>query len=121
MINILNSIKALEKINQQQLTGVEAYKIGKTLKLINNQISLYDQSRKKLCEECCVKDENGHIKIDEHGNAQVIQDKITLFNQEMSKLNNLQIELNIPELLLDDLTNLKLTPQEANSLEWWIK
>ncbi len=114
-------MSALEKISNQELKGIEAYKFGKALKIINEQIELYNNSRNKLVEQYCVKDENNEIKLNEKGQAQIITDQISIFNQEINKLNNVELELNIPELLIDDLTNFTLTPQEASSLDWWLK
>ena len=108
-------------MSSQELTGIEAYKLGKALKIINDELEFYEDSRKKLFEQYCIKDEKGHVKINDKGQVQVAPDKIPIFNTEMEKINNIEIELNIPYLILEDLTNVKLTPQEAANLIWWIQ
>ena len=46
----------LQKISDQEINGLLAYKIGKALYTIDNEMSLYDSSRKEIINKYCVKD-----------------------------------------------------------------
>lgn len=105
---------------KQELDGVLAYKLGKALQLFSDELALYDKSRDAILDKYAIKDEKGKV-VNNDGMVTIQKDKIEIYNEEMLKLNNLTIELNVPELQLENLTALKLTPQEANSLDWWIK
>jgi len=118
---ILSSTTALEHLGEQHLKGKLAYKVGKAIKTISNEINLYDKARKELLNEYCVKDENGEVQIDERGNAQVEKQYIDKYNQEIRTLNDTDIELNIVLLDLDDFENIEITPREIMQLDWLIK
>ena len=91
------------------------------LSIIDNEIQLYNQAHNKLLQECCVKNNNGLIEIDENGQGTVLPEKIKFYNEEITKMLNVQIELNIPYLELHDLENFILTPEEIGKIDWWIE
>lgn len=121
MKQLLNSTATLHKISQQELHGVEAYKISKMLSSIDKQIQLYNQAYNKLLQDCSIKNAEGLINIDQNGETTIQPEKIKLFNEEVTKLLNIKVELNIPYLEINDLENFILSPDEVNKIDWWIK
>lgn len=107
-------------MREQETKGILAYKVGKALNTISNELELYTKTQHELFDKYCVKDENNNIKI-VNNNVQIIPDKINEYNQEINKINKLEIELNIPALTLEELDNFTITPQQAINLQWWIK
>jgi len=63
MIDLLNSMDALKKIASQDLNGGLAYKISKIIKIVSDELILYNQSREKMLQEYCIKNEDGTIKF----------------------------------------------------------
>lgn len=121
MKDLLNSTSTLQKISQQELRGIEAYKISKMLSIIDKEIQLYNQSHNKLLQECCIKNEKGLVEIDQNGQGTIKADKIEFYNEEISRMLNVSIELNIPQLELHDLENFILTPEDISKIDWWIE
>ena len=121
MIDILNSSPVFQKISTQELKGIQAYKISKMLSIIQKQINLYNDARDKLLKECCIKNDDGLMQVDQNGQVTLQQDKIKYFNQEIDKVLHVYIELNIPLLQISDLEQFILTPEDINKIQWWIE
>ena len=121
MIDILNSSPVFQKISTQELKGIQAYKISKMLSIIQKQINLYNDARDKLLKECCIKNDDGLMQVDQNGQVTLQQDKIKYFNQEIDKVLHVDIELNIPLLQISDLEQFILTPEDINKIQWWIE
>jgi len=51
----------------------------------------------------------------------LLPDKIEVYNKEIRELNNLELELNITQLNEDDLSNIKISPNDIINIEWTIK
>lgn len=120
MINLLNSIEPLQKIGQQELNGVQAYKIAKMINAVSKQLELYNKTRQELLNQYAQKDENNNLKIIDNDKIVIIKDKINEFNNKLEQLNNLQIELNINMFDLNDLHEIKLSPREFSEILWLI-
>lgn len=120
MIDLLISVDTLEKIGEQNLNGVQAYKLGKIFKTISTQLQLYYTTRKKLLDEYGEKDEFGQLKIIDDGKIPIVKDKLNEFNNKLTELNNLQIELNFNPLNLNDLKEITLSPRESTNIMWLI-
>ena len=119
MIDLLKSSPILQKIGRQELIGVQAYKIAKVLNIINSELELYDKSRQQLIKEYGQKDQNGQIKII-NNQVKIENSKINEFNKKMQDLNHLEIELNISLLNINDLAEIKLTPEQIAQILWLI-
>ena len=121
MIDLLNSMDALKKIASQDLNGGLAYKISKIIKIVSDELILYNQSREKMLQEYCIKNEDGTIKFQNNETVTLLPDKIEVYNKEIRELNNLELELNITQLNEDDLSNIKISPNDIINIEWTIK
>lgn len=119
MIQLLNSLDALQKLGQQELNGAEAYKISKILNAVEQEMTLYNDARLKIINEYAEKLDDNSLKL-ENGQALIHPDKIQEFNEKVAKMNNIEIELNINQLTLDNLNNIKVTPKQLASLNWLI-
>ena len=101
--------------------GKLAYKIGKIIQQVSEEMQLYEDARQKLLHEYCIKDENDELKIDENGNVTVKKENISLYNEKMKEMNETIIHLNILPLEFDEIENLEFTPKEIMSIDWLIK
>jgi len=118
---LVNSSSALQKLGNQPLRGKLAYKVGKVIQEISNELSLYDKARHELLEKYCIKDDNNEIVVYENGNVQIAKENIPVYTEEINKLNDTEIELNIVLLDLDDFQDIEMTPKEMMDIEWIIK
>lgn len=121
MIDLLNSMDALRKISEQELDGLLAYKIGKSLQIITNQLDLYNNSRQTLINKYGIKDQNGKLKILNNDTIQILPQYIQTYNDEIQKMNEVEVELNISQLEFEDLKNIKLSPRQITGILWLIK
>ena len=64
--DILNSRNVLIKLNNTAgMSSVVAYRVGKNIKLLDDELKPYDDARTKVLEEAANKDKDGKAIIDE--------------------------------------------------------
>lgn len=103
------------------LKGKLAYKIGKNIQQIDNELILYNKARYKILEQYCVKDENNNIQTNSDDTVIIPNKNINDYNEEIKKLDETNVELNITLLDLDDFESIELTPKQIMDIEWLIK
>ena len=111
----------MRTLGDKPLRGKLAYKVGKIIQQVSNELELYDKARRELLEKKKKKNENGSLKINDDGNVLVLKENIPIYNEEIKKLNETEIELNAVELDLDDFENIEMTPKEMVQIDWAIK
>lgn len=118
---LVNSAQALRNLGDKPLRGKLAYKVGKVIQQVSNELNLYDKARHQLLEKYCIKDDNGQMIIDDNGGVQVPKENIPIYTEEANKLDNTEIELNATLLDLEDFENIEMTPKQMIDIEWLIK
>jgi len=121
LVDLVNSAEALKVLGDKPLRGKLAYKVGKVIQAVSNELELYDKARRELLNKYCEKDENGEIIVSVDGNVQIMKDNIPDYNKEIAILNDTQIELNAVTLDLDDFEDIEMTPKEMVQIDWIIK
>lgn len=113
---ILNQIyaaqPAIEKIVKMDIPVVEAFKWGKLIKAINEELSQFENCRKNLVNKYADKDEEGKYSLPEENKE--------AFNDEIRKLLDVEVELNTEPLDLTKLGDIKISAVEVMSLEPFI-
>ena len=121
LVDLVNSAEALKVLGDKPLRGKLAYKVGKVIQAVSNELELYDKARRELLNKYCEKDENGEIIVSVDGNVQIMKDNIPDYNKEIAILNDTQIELNAVTLDLEDFEDIEMTPKEMVQIDWVIK
>ena len=121
LVDLVNSAEALKVLGDKPLRGKLAYKVGKVIQAVSNELELYDKARRELLNKYCEKDENGEIIVSGDGNVQIMKDNIPDYNKEIAILNDTQIELNAVTLDLEDFEDIEMTPKEMVQIDWVIK
>ena len=118
---LVNSAQALKNLGDKHLRGKLAYKVGKVIQQVSNELNLYDKARHQLLEKYCIKDGHGQMIVDNNGGVQVPKENIPNYTEEINKLNDTEIELNATLLDLEDFDNIEMTPKQMIDIEWLIK
>ena len=115
--DIINATETLQKIMQQPFKGSLAFKIARLARELNKEMETFNEQRRKILEEYCIKDENGNLKQLENGNVQIIPEKINEFNNEFNSLLSTEVEINADKLPVDNIDAFEITPQEMLNIE----
>lgn len=115
--DIVSSVDTFQTIMGQSFKGSLAFKIARLARELNKEMETFNEQRRKILNEYCVKDENGELKPDENGNVQIIPDKINEFNNEFSNLLATEVEINADKLPMDSMDSFDITPQQMLNIE----
>lgn len=119
--DIVNSVDTFQTIMGQSFKGSLAFKIARLARELNKEMETFNEQRRKILNEYCVKDENGELKPDENGNVQIIPDKINEFNNEFSNLLATEVEINADKLPMDSMDSFDITPQQMLNIEMFFE
>lgn len=94
-----------------------SYKLSKLARAIEQEKTFYQSKVQEIIEEYGERDENGELKLTDDKTAFVIkEDKVLECQQKMNELLELEIDIEEIKFSIDDLEDLKLSPQEMDAL-----
>lgn len=115
LINLIQ-IKSVFKPDMKFKDIQVGYKIMKFLKSIENDIDFYNMKLSEIAQECAEK-EGDTIKTTQKGNIVLSKDKIAEWNDKVSDLANIEIEVLLPTFTLEDFDGCDFTLEELSTLE----
>lgn len=115
---ILKSFDGLEKISKLKLPVAISFKVGKTIKAINNELETYQETRKKRIKELGEPTKDHEENPTE--NYQVTKENISVWEKEHKELVEREVEISVYPLKLSDLGDEKLEPTVFAELDWLI-
>lgn len=115
---VLKSFDALEKLSKLKLPVTISFKIGKTIKAINNELETYQEIRKKRIKE--LGEEAKDDKGEPTGNYNVTKENIPVWEKEHKELIEREVSIEAHPLKLSDLGDEKLEPTIFAELDWLI-
>ena len=111
----------LQQLANTEMSAKNAFKILKTLKEVDAELTIVQDSRMKLVEKYCQRDEDGQWKVDEIGNVLIVPEQITIFTTEQNELFNTTLELNCDKLDIGIFDSLMFTPKMLMDIEDFIE
>lgn len=118
---ILESMDTLKELAQKELRGRTAYQVGKLIKKIDEEFSLFNETREKLIHKYAAVDENGEFILNEN-NAYTFKDNnYNLFMDEINSLVGTEISIDASPIQLDDISELQFTPAQMVQLDPFIE
>jgi len=105
---LLNAKNAIEKLMKQDLPVMVSFKISQFCKRYNKEYTVFIEKKKKLFEEYG-EEKEGRFKIKEENSEQ--------FNEDIKKLLNTEVTLEIEKIKLVSLATIQLSPMDLNNLE----
>lgn len=118
---LLESYQVLSNLSQKALPIKVSFAIAKNFKNIQNELSVYDEERKKLINKYAEKDENGKVKSDVN-NQIIFKDKIS-WDKDIAELLAITNDVKIMRINIADLDskNICITPAELMAMEYMIE
>ena len=112
LVQINNIFKPDMKFKDIQV----GYKVMKFLKSIENDVNFYNSKLTEIAQDCAEKD-GDKIKTTENGNLVLAKDKITEWNDKITDLVNIEIDISLPSFKLEDFTECNFSLEELSMLE----
>ena len=109
---LLNAKQAIEKLMKQDLPVMVSFKISQFVKRYNREYTVFMEKKKKLFEEYG-EEKNGQFTIKKENNKQ--------FNEDIKKLLDTEVTLEVEKIKLVSLATIKLSPMDINNLEMLIE
>ena len=119
--DIVDSVDTFQVIMQQSFKGSLAFKIARLVRELNKEMETFNEQRKRIINDYCVKDENGEIKTLENGNVQINPEKIQEFNTEITNILNTEVEINADKLPMDKIDEFEVSPQQMLNIEMFFE
>lgn len=121
--DILESKDALAKLNNTQgMPSVVAYRIGKSIKALDNELQTYDEVRTKMLTEAANKDEEGKpVIIEETRQYDIPKDKLEDIYKEIEKLQREEVNVEFKKVSVDDISKADLTPRELMQIDFMLE
>lgn len=119
--DMLNSIGTFKEISEKPIQIKGAYAIARLIRELDKESTTFDESRRKIVEKYCQRDDSGEIKTNEDGNVFVQEDKVTEFNDELKSLLETELEINADKIKLDTLGDIELSPLQIVNITPFIE
>lgn len=117
---ILSKVDILKEINNKKLPIKVSYIIAKNMSKIDKELEFYNNTKSKIIQECCLKDDNGNLKID-NGNYIVEPNKIEKWYKDNKDLEEIIVEIDIQKFKLELLDGYDMTPNELMCIDFMIE
>ena len=123
--NLLNGKAALITLgNTKGLSSVIAYRIAKNIKAIDEELKTFEETRLNIVKEYANKDKDGNpaTKKDANGNEvfDIDNENMKLLSQEIEKLQDEKVNIDIKQLSLEEIDKAELSPLELSSIDFMI-
>lgn len=112
LVKINNIFKPDMKFKDIQV----GYKVMKFLKSIENDVSFYNSKLVEIAQDCAEKD-GDKIKTTDNGNLILAKDKIAEWNDKITDLADMDIEVTLPSFKLEDFSQCNFNIEELSILE----
>ena len=121
--DILNSKNVLVKLNNTAgMSSIVAYRVGKNIKLLDDELKPYDDARTKSIRRSC---KQGWKRKSYHwwSNTQydIPEDKLQEALQEIEKLQDEDINVDVRKVTVEDINKAELTPRELMLIEFMLE
>lgn len=132
LIEIINSVEALNKLSETKLSASVSFQLGKFLKSFTPDLETYNKIRgEKVIEYGApVLNDKGEGVYDKNGNQQYsfsdvgskeLNENGKKFIAEMTEIENQEVSVSIPEIKISDLGKSEIEPKYLLQLQWLIK
>lgn len=99
---------AINSLSKEKTSMPTAYYIAKNTKLIKEEVTSIDDARQRLIMDFGEKKEDGTLNVQDTGMVKIDETKMILFNEEMNKLLNADIDINIQKIPLSALQGINI-------------
>lgn len=115
---ILESIEGLKVLSGLPLKAKTAFRISKLVKELDSNLETFNESRKKVIDT--YKTESDETDKDGNKLEVIPQENMEDYIKELSALVSEKVEIDVPEIGLDDLGEVEIEARHLSALGWLI-
>lgn len=112
--DLLASTNALSELSKEKLPAKTAYRVGKNLRLIQQELDHYETTRRGTIETF------GEPVEGQPGSFQVKKENLKVFEDSMNALLDTEVDIMLMGITVEDLGDCNLAPSVFASLHWMI-
>jgi hypothetical protein len=109
---ILTSVVSLRNISEERLPIKTSFKLKKIIKEVDENILIYEESKRELLEKYGEKQDDINYKISE-ANQEVLEN-------EHQQLIETEVTLGFEQIKAEELENSNISPKDLQILDWLI-
>lgn len=115
---LLNSVPAMQELMNLKLPIVVSFKISKALRTVDKELTAFNEVKNKRIKEL-----GEEIVVDGKptGNWKVKEENSEAFNKEHKELVEKEVKLELPEIKISELGDVKIEASVLMNLDWLIK
>ena len=113
MVNIVNAQSALEKIASVDLPLKLLYSLKKLMEKLEREMRFFNEERDKLIMKYGEQEDDGAYRIP--------AENVVNFQREANELGDIDVEWDVPPIVLPLLDGLELSYKELKTLEGFIE
>ncbi|ADL40326.1 hypothetical protein phiCTP1_gp25 [Clostridium phage phiCTP1] len=117
---LLNRTKLLSMIIQEKLPVLASYAITKNVEAINDALKPFNKVIGKVRNKFAKKDDKGEPICDKKTGLPLIDD-VSGCNEEINKLLDIEVEINVMQFKIANLGNATLSGAELDALKFMIE
>ena len=119
--DIVDSQEIMRSLSNKPLRGRAAFKVGRLLKKLETELTVFNDTRVRLIETYAKKNEDGTYATNDKNEYQFDADNANKFVEEINKLLLETIEIDVNPILIDEIEELDFTPADMVMLEPFIE
>lgn len=116
---MLNSIGGISKLLNEELPIGASFALSKNVRNIENALEPFESERRRLIERYSIKDENNEI-IREGNSVRIAEEHVETWNNSIKELKMIEQDIEISEIKLSDISDVKISVAELRSIEFMI-
>ena len=106
---IFDMYEAINALSQEKTAMPTAFYIAKNIKVIKEEMTTLDETKRQLIANFGEKDPEGNLIVQESGLVKIEDNNLPLFSEEMKKLMEMEIDLPIKKIPLSSLTQINIS------------
>ncbi|WP_238907442.1 DUF1617 family protein [Clostridium sp. YIM B02506] len=118
---IVNDAANLRTISEKQLPVKVSYAIAKNMAKIESELKVYNKERAKLIDKYGEKENDGKLKLDEHGSIVIREDSKDKWDKAIDELLEIENEIDIHKFNMDLLEGHSIKPSELMTIDYMIE
>jgi len=117
LTTLLEGVEALKVLTSLPLRARTSFRLAKLTKSLDSHLEIFQESRKEVIEKYQSEE------TDDNGNTKMVipADNIEEYSKEITELISEEVEIDVPEITLDDLGNIEIEAKHLSVLDWLIK
>lgn len=119
--DVVNSIDIFREWANKELKSRTAFKLARLFKALDNEFTMFNETRTKIVDKYTEKDENGNPVITETNEYKLKEDQIGAFQEEMTNLLDTEISLDVDPIQIEDIESIENTPAQMMVMEPFIE